>query len=274
MARAAPRERQVLAQRIASAAVGVPLVLGLIFIGGIPYVAVVAVALAVASVEFNRAHRGRIDAPGVLAALLVAGIAAGAHVNRAFWSAWMAGALLLAALAALVAPRDDDADAATDAVWLAASVAYVGFLGSFFVLLRDIDDGRSWTYLAVLATFATDTGAFFVGRAIGRRPLAPRISPKKTIEGFVGGLAAGYAAVVVLHLAFDLDGNAAAVAVLALLLPLAATLGDLVESGMKRAMRIKDASHLIPGHGGVLDRLDSILFTATLTYLFVEFVIR
>lgn len=142
------------------------------------------------------------------------------------------------------------------------------------MLLRDLDDGRAWTYLAVLATFATDTGAFFVGRAIGRHALAPRISPKKTVEGFVGGLAAGYAAVVVLHLAFDLDGNAAALAVLALLLPLAATIGDLVESAIKRATRIKDASHLIPGHGGVLDRLDSVFFTATLTYLFVEFVVR
>lgn len=113
----------MLAQRIASAAVGVPLILGLIFVGGIWYTAVVAIALAVASVEFNRAHRGRIDAAVVLAALLVAGIAAGAHVNRTFWSAWMAGALVLAALAALVAPREDDADAATDALWLAASVA-------------------------------------------------------------------------------------------------------------------------------------------------------
>jgi phosphatidate cytidylyltransferase len=140
--------------------------------------------------------------------------------------------------------------------------------------VRDIHfDGRSWVYLTVLSTWAVDTAAFFTGRAIGRRKLAPSISPKKTWEGFFGGWAAGFATVVALGYAFDLGVAPWKLSLLGLLLPLAATLGDLAESAMKRRMHIKDASELIPGHGGVLDRLDSILFTFVLVYAFTQVVV-
>jgi phosphatidate cytidylyltransferase len=150
-------------------------------------------------------------------------------------------------------------------------VTYVGFLGGFIVLLRDLDpDGRSWVLVAVLGTFAVDTASYFVGRRWGRRPLAPTISPKKTVEGFLGGYAFGFAAVVALNIIFDLGVEPPAIALLGLLLPPVAAAGDLGESAVKRAMGIKDTSQLIPGHGGVLDRLDSILFTFALVYLFTQ----
>ncbi|HXK33705.1 MAG TPA: phosphatidate cytidylyltransferase, partial [Dehalococcoidia bacterium] len=163
---------------------------------------------------------------------------------------------------------------AADALWSASGVAYVAFFGSFLVLLREQPEGRWWMYLAVLSTFAVDTAAYFTGRAIGRRPLAPRISPKKTVEGFLGGWAFGAVTVFVLSLVLeDLPLDVGEAAVLGLLLPLAATAGDLLESGMKRLMQIKDASELIPGHGGILDRLDSIFLTVPLVFLFSEFVV-
>lgn len=261
------RDRFVLAQRILSAAIGVPIILLLIFVGGIWYVAAVAAALAVASFEFQHARRDWLDPVCVLIAVLVAGIAVGAHVGRYEWLAWIAAALVLPLIAVAFSPTEDGA--AADAVWALGGIAWIGLLGSFFVLLRDVTfDGRSWIYLAVLSTFAVDTAAYFVGRRLGKHPLAPRISPKKTIEGFAGGWIAGVIAVIAVHSAFDLGIEPWRVSLLAALLPIAAAAGDLTESAIKRAMDIKDASSLIPGHGGVLDRLDSLLFVCALVYAF------
>jgi phosphatidate cytidylyltransferase len=259
----------LLAQRVASAAIGVPIILLLVFLGGAWYTAVLAAALAVASIEFQHAlGRPWLDPISVLIALLVAGIAVGAHMGRTEWYIWLGVGLALPPLVVGINPTGEGA--AADALWTAGGVTYIGFLGSFMVLLRDEFDGRSWVYLALLSTFAVDTAAFFVGRAIGRHKLAPRISPKKTVEGFIGGCVFGYGAVLLLNYAFDLGVAPATIVILALLLPLMATAGDLAESAMKRAMKIKDTSELIPGHGGVLDRLDSVLFTFTLVYLFTQ----
>lgn len=257
---------------MASAAVGAPVIAVLIYLGGNWYVAAAAAALAVASIEFNHARRDWIEPVSVLTALLVAGVVVGAHIGDYEWYAWLAAALIIPPIAAALNPTDDGALA--DAVWIAGGAWYVGVLGSFLVLVRDVDfDGRSWVYLTVLSTWAVDTAAFFTGRAIGRRKLAPSISPKKTWEGFFGGWAAGFAMVVALGYAFDLGVAPWKLSLLGLLLPLAATLGDLAESAMKRRMHIKDASELIPGHGGVLDRLDSILFTFVLVYAFTQVVV-
>ena len=262
----------MLAQRVASAAVGMPVILGLIYLGGVWYVAVAAAALAIASIEFNHARRDWIEPVSVLTALLVAGVAVGAHIGDREWYAWLAAALIIPPIAAALNPTEDGALA--DAVWITGGVWYVGILGGFLVLLRDIDfDGRSWVYVTVLSTFAVDTAAFFTGRAFGRHKLAPTISPKKTWEGFFGGWGAGFAAVIAFGYAFDLGVAPWKLSLLGLLLPLAATLGDLAESAMKRRMHIKDASELIPGHGGVLDRLDSILFTFALVYIFTQVVV-
>jgi phosphatidate cytidylyltransferase len=112
-----------------------------------------------------------------------------------------------------------------------------------------------------------------VGTTVGRTPLARRISPSKTVEGSLGGLACGAAAVPLLSLAFDLDIDIGALIPLAILVPLAAQLGDLVESLLKRSTGVKDASVLVPGHGGVLDRLDSLLFVVPMVYYYAIWVI-
>ncbi len=260
-----------LAQRVASAIVGVPAIIGLIYLGGNWYVAAVAIVLAIASIEFNHARRDWLDPVCVLTALLVAGVAVGAHTGDYRWYVWLGAALVIPPIAVAVSPTENGI--LDDAAWIAFGVTYVGILGSFLVQLRDVDfDGRSWVYLTVLSTFTVDTAAFFTGRAIGRRLLAPSISPKKTWEGFVGGWGAGFAAVVTLGIAFDLTNEPLKLGALALLLPPVAAFGDLAESAMKRRMHIKDASELIPGHGGVLDRLDSILFTFALVYVFTQVV--
>jgi phosphatidate cytidylyltransferase len=261
----------MLAQRVASAAVGLPLIFILIWAGGEWYTAAVCAIVAVASLEFLRARRGSIGAFEVLVAAIATAIPAGAFVGID-WVLWfvVGGAVIPLVWVTL---RAQPETALPDWQWAVSGLLYVGLLGAHLVLLRELSNGRDWVYLTVLGTFAVDTGAYFVGRAVGRQKLAPTISPGKTVEGTVGGVAAGFAAVTLLNYFLGTRLEPALIVPLALLLPLAAVIGDLTESMIKRGMRIKDSSAIIPGHGGLLDRLDSILFTFPVVYYYLIWVV-
>ena len=156
--------------------------------------------------------------------------------------------------------------------YLVFGPAYVGFLLATALMLREItsedspDLGRSWLLFALLVTFAVDTGAYGVGRAIGKRPIAPSISPNKTWEGCVGGLTSAVGAALVLGLVFDLEAPVWQQAVIGAVVGVVAQWGDLVASKLKRIADVKDAGSIIPGHGGLLDRLDSILLALPAVY--------
>ena len=146
-------------------------------------------------------------------------------------------------------------------------VAWVGGGLAYLMLLRDIpSDGRLLILVTLLTVFADDTAAYLVGRAIGRHRMAPVISPGKSWEGFVGGTAA--AVVVAFFALYDQDvvSNGESL-VVGLTIALAATLGDLFESAMKRDLGVKDSGTLLAGHGGVLDRVDSLLWAGPATYV-------
>ena len=155
----------------------------------------------------------------------------------------------------------------------AASVAgifYMGWLLSYWVLIMNSYggdwNGRDWVILALFSTFAVDTTAYFIGRAWGRHKMAPTVSPGKTWEGAIGGLVGAIVAVVALALILDIDISYSEMVVVGVLIAVFAQLGDLAESKLKRSMGAKEASNLIPGHGGILDRLDSIVFTGVVVY--------
>lgn len=150
------------------------------------------------------------------------------------------------------------------AVWLLGGAFYVGLPLRYFLELRGLPDGVAWVFLALLTTFANDTAAYAVGRGIGRHPMAPGISPGKTWEGALGGLVAAVIACPVLAMLLGLPEGPWAV--LGLGIGTAAQAGDLLESALKRRAGVKDASALVPGHGGVLDRLDSLVLVAPLVY--------
>jgi len=141
-------------------------------------------------------------------------------------------------------------------------VAWVGGGIGCLLLIRDIPEFGFWAVMAVLFTvFAADTGAFFVGRAVGRHRMAPAISPKKSWEGLVGGLVAAVAmAFVILYKDRDEFLTIPQSLVLGLMIAIGAVLGDLFESAIKRDLDVKDSGRLLGGHGGVLDRLDSLLW--------------
>jgi phosphatidate cytidylyltransferase len=147
-------------------------------------------------------------------------------------------------------------------------VAWVGGGIGCLLLIRDIPEFGFWAVMAVLFTvFAADTGAFFVGRAFGRHRMAPAISPKKSWEGLVGGLVAAVGmAFVILYKDRDEFLTIPQSLVLGLVIAIAAVLGDLFESAIKRDLDVKDSGNLLGGHGGVLDRLDSLLWAGPAAY--------
>ena len=148
----------------------------------------------------------------------------------------------------------------------AASVLYVAGLGAHFILLRGSGQGLQWTLLACAVTWATDIGAFFAGRRYGRRPFFGMISPKKTLEGALGGLAAGTVAGVLVVWLAGLKAPLILAPLIAISLSVVAQLGDLLESLLKREAAVKDSGTIIPGHGGVLDRIDSLLVAVTVAF--------
>lgn len=161
--------------------------------------------------------------------------------------------------------------------WIIVGALYVGWMLSYWLSLRGLDDGRSWVYLAILTTFANDTGAFFVGRATGKHKLAPTISEGKTREGAVGGLICAILGAVVVAVVLNLISPFVfrywQVILLGFLIGLFAQLGDLVESLLKRNTGVKESGNLLPGHGGVLDRFDSLIFVGAVVYYFVIWVV-
>lgn len=277
-----------LALRLLSGIVVLPIVIVLIIEGGPGLAAFVSLVLAAAVLEFGLGMRLTRTDPVLWLALAGAVAMTAVALTDDIPTHWPFSAAVAAIVATPVLqqflrewgqPADDASDPIPFAGLYQRSAAglvalvYVGWLGSFFLLLRELPQGEEWLLLAVAAGMATDTGAFVVGKRIGRRPMAPRISPRKTIEGGIGGLIAGFAAVLLINLLPDLEVAVWKMVLLAIAVPLMATAGDLSESVIKRALDVKDFSKLVPGHGGVLDRLDSLLFVAPTVYFFVRWIV-
>lgn len=149
-------------------------------------------------------------------------------------------------------------------------IVYIPLLLSFLVALRNLPDGVSWIFLLIAVVFAGDTAAFYTGSFLGRHKLCPAVSPNKTIEGAIGGLA-GSVAVGALIKSFFLPQLPWLPGLLLFVcIALAGQLGDLFESVIKRSVGIKDSGAILPGHGGILDRIDALIFAAPTAYFFKE----
>jgi phosphatidate cytidylyltransferase len=251
---------------VATAIVGMPLIIGAILLGDPSLTALVAVALAIGTFEFcHGAGMEWWDPMAVLAAAGSASLALVPHLGFVERDAALVAAIfavLVVALRGLPATEGPKWPAA------AAAILYIGWLGQYFVLVHDLPFGRDWLLLALLATFAGDTGAYFTGITVGRHKMAPAISPKKTWEGFGGGAVAAIGATVAVYALGAMQFDVAKALVLGAAIAVVGPLGDLAESMLKRGMGVKDASGLIPGHGGFLDRLDSLLFVVPVVYFF------
>ncbi|MCP9209429.1 phosphatidate cytidylyltransferase [Streptomyces sp. NEAU-Y11] len=254
------------------AAIGVGVGLGVVIVASLfiykpVFIGVIAVAVVVGLWELTSRLAERKDIRVPLAPLAVGGVAmVVAGYVRGAQGAWVAVALT--ALAVLVwrmtEPPDNYLRDVTAGVFAAF---YVPFLATFVALMLDTDDG-AWRVLTfLLLTVVSDTGAYAVGWRFGKHPLAPRISPGKTREGLMGAVAFAMVAGA-LCMQFLIDGGAWWQGLLlGLAVAVSATLGDLGESMIKRDLGIKDMGKLLPGHGGIMDRLDSLLPTAPVVWL-------
>jgi phosphatidate cytidylyltransferase len=274
-------------RRVLSAIVFIPVLVLLARAGGGPFLLFVDMTMVVALWEFYRLMEAKGVNPskrlGVAAALVLSlltywwGPEGGHHSLGLFLAAFV----MTITLRELVRPQM--AFPIYDIATTMFGVFYVGWLMLHLLLLREMPGelglpyaaGSSFVLYAFLLAWACDTGAYFTGLSFGKHQLAPSISPKKSVEGAIGGFLACIGAAFLGSAWFVRDAAGAPyltpvqTALLGVLVGVAAQLGDLVESLLKRDARIKDTSDMIPGHGGVLDRFDSLLFTAPVLYYFL-----
>lgn len=260
--------------RILVSIVLVPLGVGIIWLGGLPYALVVTAILGLAAWEYSRLMRMAALLP---AAWIVIGGTALITLSRYYLP--LSGTAALFSLFVLVAmtvhllsyERGCDR-AATDFATTLAGMVYLGWIGSYLVALRTLPEGVWWVLTVLPAVWMGDAGAMFIGIGFGRHPFFPRLSPRKTWEGYIGGVICGTLGGALLGALWGLvtpELTFLRGALLGLALSVLTPLGDLGESMLKRQVGAKDSSQIIPGHGGILDRIDSWLWAGVIGYYMI-----
>jgi len=269
----------MLKHRVITGAVGVPLVILAIWFGDPwPWFSLlIAVAALAGTYEFYRiANFDRREPLLYLGLLYSLALVLSPHYGSPSVLPTVITTTLLISLIYLLC-RPSREKAFHKWAWTIVGALYVGWMLSYWLSLRGLVDGRSWVYLAILTTFANDTGAFFIGRAFGKHKLAPIISEAKTWEGAIGGLICAILGAIVIATVLNLISPFIfgywQVILIGFLIGLFAQLGDLVESLLKRNMGVKESGTILPGHGGILDRFDSLIFVGAVVYYYVIWVV-
>lgn len=250
-------------QRLAGAFIGIPVVLAATWYGGLPFFFILLIAGAAALRELYEIaglSGPSLRLPGYLSHLFLFAVAYG----------WGTPSYFLGLVAAFIAINiywvlsfPKEFSHLSILYW---GIVYVTTLLAFFLWIRQAADGFLLVAAVLAAVWASDTGAYLIGMTLGRRKLMPAVSPKKSVEGAAGGMLS--AAVALALLGPSLALGVLHAALLGALFSLLGQLGDLAESALKRWANVKDSGSFLPGHGGVLDRIDSLLFVAPAAYLF------
>lgn len=259
--------------RLLAAAVGLAILLPAVIFGGVLAVDLIVFGvLVLISYEYT-AMAFPDDRPAQQAWLTVAVVGAfvvGLLGGPAHWGP----ALLAAGLGTMVwvTLRPGEVPKSADRFGrLAAGLLWLSLLG-FLPQIRRLEDGLTWIFVVLAISWLSDTGGYFAGRSFGKTKLYPAISPKKTWEGVLGGMGMATTGMVVIKLvALDALGVFDCV-ILGTAVSLGGVIGDLCESMVKRSFHVKDAGNILPGHGGMLDRIDSVLFVGPLVYLYATWV--
>jgi phosphatidate cytidylyltransferase len=254
----------------------------LICVGGIPFLAAACIIAALACLEFYRIVKIQGVQPlnwlGVAFSIL---LIVNAYIQqydfkflpypRDFSLTLLLALMTLIPLIWLLFRPNKD-NAFINWSWTLAGILYTGWLMSFYMQIRLMENGIGWIFLVVSCTALCDVGAYVVGSNLGKHAMASSVSPGKTWEGSAGGLAISIIIAVIAAIAFKLPLHYWQMVAAGLIIGIFAQLGDLVESLLKRNMHAKDAGNLLPGHGGILDRIDSHLLVAPVAYYLIVLV--
>lgn len=261
----------MLRQRLITAAIGLPILIAAIWFGGLWFTLFVTVIALLGGLEFYRMASNTNTRPLTYFGLVwIALILIGSHCTYPLATPFITTLGIAISLIWLIfrSPREQ---AFNSWAWTLAGVFYIGWMLNYWIHIRGLEFGKEWVFWGMLVTFANDTAAYLVGKTWGRHTLAPAISPAKTWEGAAGGLAGSVIVALALGLLLNLPISLWQITLLSLVLSILAQLGDLVGSLLKRNTGTKDASKILPGHGGILDRADSIIFTGIVIYYYILF---
>jgi|TARA_B110000263_G_C15279272_1_gene497510 phosphatidate cytidylyltransferase len=272
--------------RLISSVIALPLVLGGIFLGGIWFSLIIIFGAVVSAYELARITGKNLRKEPLISAILSGLIVTFAQTYDGYISALpginieLSASILplvllsfvsISILILLIWGRDRKLGSFTCVV---SSVSYTGGLLSFAVLVRNSEFGFGLIVLLSLIVWANDTGSYIIGKAVGKTPFFPRISPHKTLEGAIGGYVCGLAVAMTSGLLLTrlgfIDLGLYSLITLGIVFVVLAQAGDLFESALKRRANLKDSGSIMPGHGGALDRLDSIVLAFPVLYYFAQ----
>jgi phosphatidate cytidylyltransferase len=271
----------MLAKRLISVAIIVPLLLLAIYLGGWWFAAFLTVFVAIASWELARLFKNGGHRPWwILMCVGSAGIIIAQRISGFEGAALVLGVdVLLAMFFHTIAFEKGIKTSAADFMITVGGILYLGWMASYLVALRQLSptDGGFWTLLVIAAIAIADAAAYFIGSAMGKHKMLPVVSPKKSWEGYLGGVVVGTG--ITILLAFWFHTYIPAITwqkglVIGFVISVLAPMGDFGESMLKRQFNMKDSSELIPGHGGFLDRIDSYIWAALLGYYLVLLLIH
>ncbi len=269
----------MLKERVFSAVIAIPLLIAILYVGKLPFLLLNLLVVGLGMNEYYKLVQARgIKANrslGIFLGLILVVLTYLNSNNFFVIYGFLIIAFIIILLKQIIIGIDDSPILTTATTFF--GIFYIAGLFSHLILLYNLSIadgsyvGRLFIWLPILATWITDTGAYFTGMNFGKRPLAPKISPNKTIEGAAGGLVLSILLTTVLsiYLGFSYVHGILLGAIIAIF----AQLGDLCESVFKRDAEIKDSGDLIPGHGGILDRIDSLLFTLPIVYYYLQLVV-
>jgi phosphatidate cytidylyltransferase len=263
----------MLRQRVLTAVIGLPLIIALIWLGNPWFALIIAAAAIMGSYELYRMAGHRKVRPLTclgLAVILLLVISPCCPYTETKPIIVTAATIISLIWVLFRSPKEE---AFNNWAWTMAGIMLIGWTLSYWTALRDLETGREWTFWIMITIMINDSSAYFTGRAWGKRALAPDISPKKTWEGAIGGLVASIIVSIIFCLIFSLAITYWQSAILGGIISIFAQFGDLVESLIKRNVGVKDSGKLLPGHGGILDRIDSFILTGIVSYYFIIYAV-
>ncbi|MER3447052.1 MAG: hypothetical protein C4291_09505 [Candidatus Dadabacteria bacterium] len=274
-----------LTQRVLTAVVGIPALYFIFYLGGVPFLVFILAVIFIGGIEFSRLLWAKgVSSAGGLGLILSLILAVAAYFGYFYLGVFFTISMIAVFILHL---RNQELSGSLMEVGTTLfEIVYLGWFLSHAVLLRNIgynsnvkayaeaaqglkDAGFFYIFFVVSCVFLNDTGAYFAGRWMGKRKLIPRISPGKTIEGTIGGIISSIITAEVANLIFKSPLEYYWAFIFGFVIGVVGVLGDLVESMIKRSARVKDSGGILPGHGGILDRFDSLIFAFPAFYYFV-----